>query len=541
MNRPAQVGQVVVPTPPEYLDPEYALHADGTRVERLEDVLRARAAVTPDLPAIIEPSGTTSFAELDRQASQVAQALIRDGVQPGDRVAYVGENAPSFLAVLYGAAKMGGVPTALNFRLAVPEVEYIIGNSEPAVVVLGRGQERLAAATAAFDSVHTVVTMDDGDDSTAWAAWLEGVSDDDPGYQRELDDTALMFYTSGTTGRPKGIELTGPNLGQAIAAMHYVLDLDTTSVALAPVPFFHVSGLGLALVANVNGSALLLRNPESPADLCTILQEDKVTHAVAVPTVIQFLIATPEAKAADWSHLKYMIYGASPMPVSVLREATALLGCKFLQSYGLTESTGGVTMLTPDDHRADGDDTIHRLRSVGRPMPNIPVRIVDPTTGEDLPFGERGEVWIGGGHIMKRYWRNPAATEQTLTEDGWLRSGDGGSLDADGYLYLNDRIKDMIVSGGENVYPAEIESVLTGHPGVAHAAVIGIPSEKWGESPYAVVVKAPDADVTEADLIAYARDQMAHYKCPAGVAFVDSLPLNASGKLLKTELRARFS
>lgn len=540
MSAAAQVGQVVVPTPPEYLDPEYALHADGTPVERLEDILRARAAATPDLPAIIEPSGTTAFAELDAQASQVAQALIRDGVQPGDRVAYVGENAPSFLAVMYGAAKMGAVPTALNFRLAVPEVEYILGNSEPAIVVLGREQERLVEATAAVSSVHTVVTVAGGEGSVAYDAWLDGVSTDDPGYRRDLDATALMFYTSGTTGRPKGIELTGPNLGKAIAAMHYLLDLDTSSIALAPVPFFHVSGLGLALVATVNGSALLLRNPESPADLCKILQEDKVTHAVAVPTVIQFLIATPEAKTADWSHLKYMIYGASPMPVPVLREATALLGCKFLQSYGLTESTGGVTMLSPEDHRTD-TDTTHRLRSVGRPMPGMPVRIVDPATLEDLPCGERGEVWIGGSHVMKRYWRNPAATEQTITEDGWLRSGDGGSLDADGYLYLNDRIKDMIVSGGENVYPAEIESLLTEHPGVAQAAVIGIPSEKWGESPYAVVVKAPDAEVTEADLIEFSRANMAHYKCPVGIAFVDALPLNASGKLLKTELRARFS
>ena len=539
-DRAPQVGQVLVPTPPEYRDPEYALHPDGTRVERLEDILRRRAAATPDLPAIIEPSGTTSFAQLDQMASRVANALVRDGVQPGDRVAYVGENAPSFLAVLYGASKMGGVPTALNFRLAVAEVEYILGNGEPSVVVLGRGQERLAAAAAAFDSVRTVVTVDGDEHSTAWDAWLDGVGDDDPGYARDLDATALMFYTSGTTGRPKGIELTGPNIGKAIAAMHYVLELDTDSIALAPVPFFHVSGLGLAMVSNVNGAALLLRNPESPAQLAQILQEDKVTHAVAVPTVIQFLIATPEAKAADWSHLKYMIYGAAPMPVPVLREATALLGCKFLQSYGLTESTGGVTMLTPEDHRID-TDTTHRLQSVGRPMPNIPVRIVDPATGEDLPFGERGEVWIGGAHVMKQYWRNPEASAATITPDGWLRSGDGGSLDADGYLYLHDRIKDMILSGGENVYPAEVESVLLEHPAVAQAAVIGVPSERWGESPYAVVVQAAGVEVTDADLIAYAREQMAHYKCPVGVAFVDALPLNASGKLLKTELRSRFS
>ncbi len=533
-----QRGQVHVPTPPEYRDPHYALHADGSRVERLEDVLRRRADVTPDLPAIIEPGRTTSFAQLASQAFQVGQALVRDGVQPGDRVAYVGENAPSFLAVMYGATTMGAVPTALNFRLAVAEVEYILGNAEPAVVVLGRGQERLAEAAASVSSVRTVVTVS-GETATAWDRWLDGVGDDDPGYARDPDETALMFYTSGTTGRPKGIELSGANLGQAIAAMHYVLELDTSSVALAPVPFFHVSGLGLALVSTVNGSALLLRNPESPADLCRILQEDRVTHAVAVPTVIQFLIATPEAQEADWSALRYMVYGASPMPEPVLREATALLGCKFLQSYGLTESTGGVTMLTPDDHATTGETT-HRLRSVGRPMPNIPVRIVDPTTGEDLPVGERGEVWIGGAHVMRRYWRNPEATAATITDDGWLRSGDGGSLDADGYLYLHDRIKDMIVSGGENVYPAEVESVLTEHPAVAQAAVVGVPSERWGESPYAVVVTTPDAEATESELVEFTRERLAHYKCPVGVAFVDALPLNASGKLLKTELRKRF-
>lgn len=535
-----QVGQVVVPTPPEYLDPHYSLHPDGTRVERLEDILRKRAAATPDLPAVITPDGVTSFAELDREANRVAQALLRDGVVPGDRVSYIGENAPSFLAVLYGASKMGAIPTALNFRLAVPEIEYILGDGEPTVVVLGREQERLAAAASAVNGVRTVVTIEDGPDSIGYDNWLAGVTDEDPGYSRDPDDTALMFYSSGTTGRPKGIELTGAGLGQALAAMHYLLEFDTTSVALAPVPFFHVSGLGLALVSNVNGSALLLRNPTSPADLCKILQEDKVTHAVAVPTVIQFLIALPEVREADWSHLRYMIYGAAPMPEPVLREATALLGCKFLQSYGLTESTGGVTILSPEDHTSLGDTT-HRLRSVGRPMPNVPVRIVDPETLEDLPTGERGEVLIGGGHVMKRYWRNPDATAATITPDGWLRSGDGGSFDAEGYLYLHDRIKDMIVSGGENIYPAEVESILTGHPAIAQAAVVGVPNERWTEVPIAVVVLAKGQSATEAEIITWARDQMAHFKVPTKVSFVDALPLNASGKLLKTKLRADYS
>ncbi|MFI5952322.1 long-chain-fatty-acid--CoA ligase [Cryptosporangium sp. NPDC051539] len=519
---------ILLPTPPEYADPHYALHADGTRVERLEDVLRRRAAQTPHASAVVTTTATTTYAELDREAGRVANALRDAGVAAGDRVAYLGENSAPFLATLYGASKAGAIPTALNFRLAPPEVEYILRDAEPAALVLGAGHEHLA--TVARDAgVGCVVTAE------SYGPWTEAASDVDPGYARDPGDTALMFYTSGTTGRPKGIELTGANLGQAVAAMHYLLELDTTSVALAPVPFFHVSGLGLALVAAINGASLLLRNPASPADLCRILQDHRVSHAVAVPTVIQFLVGLPEARAGDWSALKYLVYGASPMPEPVLREATEVFGCKFLQSYGLTESTGGVTMLSPDDHR-----TALRLRSVGRPMPNVPVRVVDPDTLADLPPGERGEVLIGGGHVMRRYWRNPEATAAAITPDGWLRTGDGGSFDAEGYLYLHDRLKDMIVSGGENVYPAEVESVLTGHPAVAHVAVIGVASERWGETPLAVVVPVAGRTVGERELIAWARERMAHYKCPTVVVTVDALPLTASGKVLKTSLRGEY-
>ncbi len=538
----AHIGQVMVPTPPEYRDPHYALHADGTRVERLEDIVRKRAIATPDLPAVIEPGRITTFRELDQMSNAVAQALLADGVRAGDRVSYVGENAPSFLAVLYGTSKIGAIPTAVNFRLAPPEIEYILEHSSPTVVVLGNGLDHLALVANAQPSVKRVVTVAGGEGSIAYEDWTASVPHEDPGFSRDPHrDTALMFYSSGTTGRPKGIELTGANLGQAIAAMHYVMELDTDCVALAPIPFFHVSGFGLAVVANVNGAALLLRNPESPADLCRILLEHSVTHAVAVPTVIQFLLGLPEVREADWSKLRYLVYGAAPMPAPVLAEATAVFGCKFLQSYGLTESTGGVTMLTPQDHRPDPTN-VHRLKSVGRPMPNVPVRIVDPATMEDVPFGVRGEVVIGGSHVMKGYWNNPEATAAAITKDGWLRTGDGGSMDADGYVYLHDRLKDMIVSGGENVYPAEVESVLTGHPGIAQVAVIGVPSERWGESPMAVIVRAPEgADLTEAEVIAWSRERMAHFKCPVAVAFVDALPLNASGKLLKTELRQRYT
>ena len=296
----------------------------------------------------------------------------------------------------------------------------------------------------------------------------------------------------------------------------------------------------MLLAANLNGGNLLLEQPADIAGVLRLLIDRKVTHAVLVPTVLQRLLALPECKTADWSALSYVVYGASPIPLPVLRDATEIIGCSFLQSYGLTESTGGFTLLGPDDH-VPAEEFAHRLRSAGRPMRGARVRVVDPVTLEDCPAGQRGEVLVAGSRIMKGYWRKPEQTAEIMLPGGWLRTGDGGSFDADGFLYLHDRLKDMIVTGGENVYPAEVESVMTGHPAVAEVAVVGVPSASWGESPYAVVVLRPGAEVSEADLIAWTRDRLAHFKCPVGVSFVPSLARTASGKLQKQAIRASLS
>jgi long-chain acyl-CoA synthetase len=511
----------------------WAYLPDGSgRVENLAGIIRGRAAASPDHPAIVEPDRTTTFAELDRRASQVGQALRAEGVRAGDRVAYIGVNSPAFLEVMYGAAKIGAVATALNNRLMPSEIATILRDAEPTVLVLGAGESAVAAGDPR--SLRRVVTADELD------TWLAPHPDTDPGVRPAPDDPALIFYTSGTTGLPKGIVLSGGAIGQALATMHYEMELDTTSVAMAPIPYFHVSGLGLALVANLNGAALLLEMATDPAALVDLLVSRRVSHAAVVPTLIQRMVQLPAAREADWSALRYLVYGSAPMPLPIILAATELFGCKFLQSYGLTESTGGVTVLWPEDHLPPPGRE-HQLRSVGKAMPGVQLRIVDPVTLADLPAGERGEVLIGGGHLMTGYWHRPEATAEAFTADGWLRTGDGGSLDAEGFLYLHDRLKDMIVSGGENVFPAEVESVLTGHPGVAEVAVIGVDSEAWGESPFAVVVRAAGAEPTDTELIGYVRERLAHYKCPVGVAFVDALPRNASGKLLKRTLRETFS
>ena len=522
---------------------EFARLPDGRPVVRIADILRANAAATPDAPAIIEADAVTSFAALDRLANRVANALARDGVRPGDRVAFLGSNSPAFLAVLYGAAKMGAIPTALNNRLAPAEISHILADAQPSVVVVGAGDDQHLPAAAPTVGLLRLVTGGDASEqtgATAWADWLLDVATTDPGVRQDVDDTAVIFYTSGTTGPAKGIELTGRNIGIALSPLQHTIKLDRSSVATAPIPFFHIAGIGLALVATLNGSALLLESAASLPDLVELWQRHRVSHAVVVPAVLQVLINVPGVAGADFSALKYLIYGAAPIPVPVLTRATEIFGCSFVQSYGLTESTGGITILTPQDHRpAPGLEK--RLQSVGRPLPGSQVRIVDPVTMEELPAGQRGEVLIGGDLVMKGYWRRPEATLATILPGGWLRTGDGGSLDADGYLFLHDRIKDMIVSGAENIYPAEVESVLSGHPDIAEIAVVGVPSQRWGESPFAIAVARTGSEPSAQEIITWARERLAHFKCPVGVRFVDALPRTASGKIRKADLRRQLA
>ena len=525
---------VLVPPPPQYVDPAFALLPNGERVLRLEDVIRARAAATPEATALITTEGSVTFGELDRASHRFGQALLAAGVGRGDRVAWIGPNHAHFLELLYGTSKMGGVPTSVNTRLAPDETAYVLSDADPALVVLGPGFDHLAELVARTTSAQVVLPGE-------YDGWLAAAEERDPGHARGPREAALMLYSSGTTGRPKGVELPAEAFGRGLAGMHYLIGFDTTSVAHAPLPFFHISGIALALAATLDGAALLMQVQTSTEDLCRLMQEHRVSHTVLVPTVVADLLQLPGVRELDWSALRYITYGAAAMPETVLREALEVFGCDFLQSYGLTESTGGVTMLTAEDHRDVG--ATDRLRSVGRPMPGTPMKVVDPETLADVPLGTPGEIAVGGERVMLGYWRNEAATAEAVLPGGWLRTGDGGWIDADGYVHLSDRIKDMVVSGGENIYPAEVEQVLIQHPAVARVAVVGTPSPRWGESPVAVVVRTPDeagAALTEADVIDFARERIAHYKCPVAVTFVDALPQNASGKVLKHVLRDTY-
>jgi acyl-CoA synthetase (AMP-forming)/AMP-acid ligase II len=513
----------------------WSYHPDGSPVFSLADIIRKRAAATPKAEALAEAGRLTSFEDLDRRSSQVASALQAGGVRPGDRVAFIGASGPEFVEVLYGAAKARAIFTAVNNRLSTREILGILADAQPSVLIVDPLAAPLVAGVEgqAFDC-HVLVT------DSSYPTWRDAAAAEDPGDIAGPDETALILYTSGTTGAPKGVELTGRNLGCALHELHAGIGLDEQSVCAAPIPFFHIAGLGLLLAANLNGGSLLLEQAPDMVGVLRLLVDRKVTHAAVVPTVLQRLLALPECKTADWSALSYVVYGSSPIPLPVLSDATEIIGCSFPQSYGLTESTGGFTLLGPADHVPEKKYE-DRLRSAGRPMRGSRVRVVDPVTLADCPVGERGEVLVAGSRIMKGYWRKPEQTAEVVLPDGWLRTGDGGSFDADGFLYLYDRLKDMIVSGGENVYPAEVESVMTGHPDVAEVAVVGVPSAEWGESPYAVVVLRPSAHPSESDLISWTRDRLAHYKCPVGVTFTAALTRTASGKLQKQAIRSSLA
>jgi long-chain acyl-CoA synthetase len=359
----------------------------------------------------------------------------------------------------------------------------------------------------------------------------------DPGGRGAADEPVLQMYTSGTTGVPKGVLTTHRNLAAAtLNAPGW--GFDEASISLTPLPMFHVGGIGWTFLGLSLGATTILVSEFDAVSVLDLLETERVTNAVFVPTILQMLTSVPGAAERDYSALRSIAYGASPITTPVLKATLRTFRCDLFGVYGLTETTGGVVQLDPADHDPDGPRE-RLLSSAGRPRPWMELRVVDRVTGHDLPPRHVGEVWMRGPNVMAGYANRAAETAATLTPDGWLRTGDGGYLDEDGYLFLTDRIKDMIVSGGENVYPVEVEEALSQHPAVAEVAVIGVPDERWGEAVKALVVRAPAAEVGPEELVAFARDRLAGYKLPRSVEFVEGLPRTPSGKVLKRELRDR--
>jgi len=512
---------------------------DISGIQTIADVIRTHGGDRVDAPALEIDGRTVTWGELDRRSSQAAQALRAEGVGKGDRVAFIDKNGAEYFEVTFALAKLGAVGVAVNWRLAPAEMAQIIENAEAAVVIVGEEFfAHIEKVEGELGRVRQIVAIGGHPRWPEYNEWVESHPPDDPGVQSGDDDVAFQLYTSGTTGLPKGVMLTNGNFFKGALQLAGPWGFDETSVNIAMMPMFHIAGAGWSMVGLVYGCQTVVLRDVDPARILQVIPEFSITNAFMVPAVIQFLLMTPGVESCDFSSLRKLVYGASPITEKVLTQGMERFGCEFVQVYGLTETTGAITQLNGDEH--DPEKRPHLLRSCGRPYEWVELKIVDAETGEERPVGEIGELWTRSRQNMAGYWNNPKATAEAVTPDGWFRTGDAGYRDEEGYFFLHDRVKDMIVSGGENVYPAEVENALMKHPAIADVAVIGVPDEKWGEAVKAVVVPVTGESPTEAEIITFAREHLAGYKLPKSVDFSDVLPRNPSGKLLKRELREPY-
>jgi long-chain acyl-CoA synthetase len=489
--------------------------------------------------AVVHGGRELTFAQLDERSSRLAQALRAHGIGSGDRVAYLDRTAPEVIELLFAASKLGAVIVPMNWRLAAPELRGVLADSRARVLIAGAQYADVAERLVGAPDIAAQRIVVGADAHSEYESWLGAHPAIDPGGRGESRDVVVQMYTSGTTGMPKGVLTTHRNLAAA-AETSPRWGFDAESVSLTPLPMFHIGGIGWAFVGLWNGATTILVADFDAAAVLELLERRSVTNAVFVPTMLQMLCEVPGATSRDFTALRSIAYGASPITTSVLKAALRTFRCSLFGIYGLTETTGAITQLDPIDHDPDGSRQ-HLLRSAGRPYPWVQLRIADPASGGSLAPGEVGEVWLRAPNVASGYFNRPEETTAAITADGWLRTGDGGFVDDEGYLFLTDRIKDMIVSGGENVYPIEVEEALSQHPAVLEVAVIGVPDNRWGETVKALIVRRPGAQVRVEDLLAFARERLAGYKLPRSVEFVQALPRTPTGKVLKRELRERYA
>ncbi len=512
--------------------------SDVRLFDHFADIPRVRARKHPEAVAYWFEDRETSFRQLDDRSSQIANGLIELGVPPGERVAFLGKNMDLYYEILFGVVKARGCMTGVNNRLAPPEIAYVLNDCEASVLFVA------SDFFGAIDAIrsdcpklkHIIAIEGSHADWPDYTIWRDAQSKEDPGLANAGDDDVIQLYTSGTTGFPKGVQLSNDNFMAFFdqAFLQGWAKYEEGDVALNCMPLFHVAGVNFGILTAAQGAKAVILREIDPQAILKLTEEHKVRHTFWVPAVILMLTQQPNIRDIDFSNLENVSYGASPIAEELLKTAVDIMGCKFHQLYGLSETIGAGACLPPEAH----DPAWGKLRACGVPWPGALVRTVDGD-GKPTQAGEVGEIVIKAPFVMKGYWNRPEATAEAI-KDGWFHTGDAGYFDEEGFLYIHDRVKDMIVSGGENVYPAEVENAIFSHPDVADVAVIGVPSEKWGEEVKAIVVRNPGADPTPEDIIAFARERIAAYKAPKSVDFIDELPRNPSGKILRKDLREPY-
>lgn len=503
----------------------------------LSDFLSFRASDSPDKPCWLYLDRTWTWGNAWEDVRRFAAGLKAEGIARGDRVAFLDKNNPAILEAVLGGCLIGSASAIINWRLAGDELDYVINDSGSRIAFVGHELvDAFELVRARLTSVEKVIVV--GGDNDEFEAWLASHEPIDREPDVTPDDLCVVMYSSGTTGRPKGVTLTQHNLVQHTLNSTGEIDYEDGDMMMVAMPMFHVGGTSYAMSGPALGiPAYIIR--EVDGALMAGAMMAGTTHAFLVPAVVAALIQAGPQVMGLFGKLKAISYGAAPMPLPVLRTAMeAWPGTSFMQVYGMTEMAGVATILDDAAHR--DVDHPERLVSAGQVIPGTEVRVVDPATLQDVEPGGSGELWFRTAQATPGYLGKPEATAELLTQDGWLRSGDVGRLDEDGFVFIEDRVKDMIISGGENIYSPEIERVLAEHPAIAELAVIGVPDDKWGESVKAVVAFRPGESATEAELIAFTRERLSSYKCPKSIDIVEALPRNPSGKILKRDLRKPY-
>jgi len=512
------------------------------------EFLYIATAICPDREFILFDNQSWSYAQFNERVNRLANALTKLAVEKGDRIAVLNVNCPQHVETYFAAAKIGAIYVPLNFRAKSGELVHMLGDAEAKILMTGaRYLDMVRQILPELPSVRTCVSLDEAcDDFLFYDDLIVSADSTDTGADIDDEDVTVLMYTAGTTGRPKGVPLRHSGFVSYVLENVDPADPDNEERNLLTVPLYHVAGMQAMLAGVYGGRTLVLMRQFEAAEWLREVQEKRVSRAMLVPTMLKWVIDHPGFSDYDLSSLRIITYGAASMPLNVIRKAIDLMpGVQFFNAFGQTETASTISVLGPEDHVIQGSETERRKKlqrlsaSIGKPLPDVEVRIADEH-GNDLPVGQVGEICARGPRVMKGYWGDGQKKSQPITTDGWLKTGDKGWVDEEGYIYLAGRGDDMIIRGGENISPEEVEDVLHSHLGIEEAAVIGISDPQWGQEPCAIVVTKKSHNLGGEALISYCQSRLAGYKRPRSVVFVDRLPRNPMGKVLKRKLREKY-
>ncbi|HKJ33167.1 MAG TPA: long-chain-fatty-acid--CoA ligase [Balneolales bacterium] len=505
------------------------------------DIPRKNSKLFPQKTAVIEADVTINFSHLNQRINRLANAIIGLGIEKGDRIAVLSHNCHQYVEFYFAAAKAGTPIVPLNYRSNDKEISYILNDSEAKMLIFNAAYDSLVEQIKdkTENLKHLISFNGIIKGASDYEEVLSKASDIEPKVSLDEDDIAVLGYTGGTTGLPKGVMTTHKNIIASCynTALERLISPET--IFLNVPPMFHAGDANSMFAYSFVGATNVILDSFSPEGVLQNIEKHKVTSVLLVPSMVLFILQYPDVRKFDTKTLNTIYYGTAPMPLKPLRQAMDIFGCGFSQTYGTTETFVPISILKPKDHILDGDENmIKRMKSAGREVVGVQVKIVDKNNIE-LGINQIGEIIVKGDNVMKGYWKKPQLTQKVI-KAGWYYTGDMGMIDDLGYIYIVDRKKDMIISGGENIYPKEVENVLYGHPAVVEASVIGVPDDIWGEVVKAFIIKKPNTDINENELIEYCAKHLARYKKPKSIDFVEQFPRSTAGKILKRELKKPF-